>query len=180
MLIFKNFTYSQGSFKGNPAAIFTDEDGNDWYQSQKKFKADSLKVAFDKSGLVVVASFDASTLAPANLSVAEIETKEIPQDFFVKSKRWQFNGYGIVTCPYTTEEVQQKAESQRQNLLTVANSITADWRTELQLETITDDDKASLIKWMAYIKAVKTIDLKGITNEEALNEIVWPVQPESE
>ncbi|SUG37848.1 bacteriophage tail protein [Salmonella enterica subsp. arizonae] len=45
-----------------------------------------------------------------------------------------------------------KAETTRQKLLTDANSTIADWRTELALGEISDDDKVSLTQWMAYIQ----------------------------
>lgn len=70
------------------------------------------------------------------------------------------------------------AESKRCRLLNEANKITSDWRTELQLETISDADKASLIKWMAYIKALKSLDFTAIKDEAENNAIKWPVAPE--
>ncbi|WP_240116270.1 tail fiber assembly protein [Erwinia endophytica] len=73
---------------------------------------------------------------------------------------------------------QLKAESQRQNLLSEANGTIADWRTELQLEVISDDDKASLIQWMAYIKALKVLDFTGVTDEMIYKTIAWPDKPE--
>lgn len=72
---------------------------------------------------------------------------------------------------------QTKAESQRQYLLSVANSTIADWRTELQLEVITDDDRASLIKWMAYIKDLKAMDLGEIFDIAGYEAIDWPQTP---
>ena len=72
---------------------------------------------------------------------------------------------------------QTKAESQRQYLLSVANSTIADWRTELQLEVITDDDRASLIKWMAYIKDLKAMDLGEIFDIAGYEVIDWPQTP---
>lgn len=72
---------------------------------------------------------------------------------------------------------QAKAESQRQYLLSVANSTIADWRTELQLEVITGDDRAGLIKWMAYIKDLKTLDLSKIFDEAGYDAIDWPLTP---
>jgi len=73
----------------------------------------------------------------------------------------------------------ERAESQRKSLLVSANSTTADWRTELELGVITDDDKASLIKWMAYIKALKTLVFASVTDETGYNDIEWPIEPDS-
>lgn len=73
--------------------------------------------------------------------------------------------------------MQEKAESKRQELLTAANETIADWRTELQLDVISDDDKASLVKWMAYIKALKAMDLTNVKNEDSYESIKWPELP---
>lgn len=69
---------------------------------------------------------------------------------------------------------QDRAESQRQSLLTAANAATADWRTELQLDIISEEDKAILIEWMAYIKTLKALDFSGVGDEAEYNSIVWP------
>ncbi len=42
-------------------------------------------------------------------------------------------------------------------------STVADWQTELALGNISDDDKASLVKWMNYIKALNTLDFSEKT-----------------
>lgn len=70
------------------------------------------------------------------------------------------------------------AESQRQSLLTAAYDKIADWKIELQLETISDDGKDSLIKWMAYIKALKALNLSDVKDEEEYKKIEWPTVPE--
>jgi hypothetical protein len=38
------------------------------------------------------------------------------------------------------------------------------WQTELQLGIISDEDKASLIAWMQYIKAVQAVDTSTTPN----------------
>ena len=86
------------------------------------------------------------------------------------------NGKPVLTDPVI--DWQANAESQRQSLLGEATSTTADWRTELQLDIISDDDKASLVKWMAYTKALKALDLTGVTNEVGYKAIAWPDKPE--
>ncbi|EAB5694044.1 tail fiber assembly protein, partial [Salmonella enterica subsp. enterica] len=72
----------------------------------------------------------------------------------------------------------KKAESQRQNLLDDANDATKDWRTELSLGIISDEDKASLVKWMMYIKKLKALDLSGVKDETDYNAIKWSAKPE--
>ncbi|MHA8184486.1 tail fiber assembly protein [Escherichia coli] len=46
-----------------------------------------------------------------------------------------------------------------------------DWRTELQLGTISDEDRAALTQWMAYISQVKKMELPAIKTEAEFNAI---------
>ncbi|MFO19317.1 hypothetical protein EEM02_24335, partial [Salmonella enterica] len=43
---------------------------------------------------------------------------------------------------------------------------------------IGDDDKDSLTKWMAYIRALKTLDLSGVKDAATFTAIRWPAKPE--
>ena len=74
-------------------------------------------------------------------------------------------------------EWQKIAETQRQSLLSEASTTIADWRTELQLDVISDYDKVILVKWMAYIKALKELDLSSINDESELSLVTWPSKP---
>lgn len=71
-----------------------------------------------------------------------------------------------------------KAETHRQYLLAIANTVTADWRLELQLGIISDDDKAQLSNWMSYIRAHRGLNLSCITDENLFNQIELPASPE--
>lgn len=71
----------------------------------------------------------------------------------------------------TKAELVAQAENQKQALLSEENDVTADWRTELALGIISDEDKASLITWMQYIKAVKAVDTSKAP------QVTWPVKP---
>ncbi|MFK3911382.1 tail fiber assembly protein [Enterobacter cancerogenus] len=73
--------------------------------------------------------------------------------------------------------MQEKAESKRQELLSAANEAIADWRTELQLDVISEDDKANLVKWMAYIKALKALVFSNVTDKDSYESIKWPELP---
>ena len=63
------------------------------------------------------------------------------------------------------------AEQERQALLAQANAITADWRIELSLGIIDDEDKAKLTVWMKYIKALKAVDISPAPD------VSWPEPP---
>lgn len=87
------------------------------------------------------------------------------------------DGKGKPTLTDPIIEWQKIAETQRQSLLSEASTTIADWRTELQLEVISDYDKAILVKWMAYIKALKELDLSSINDESGLSLVTWPSKP---
>lgn len=71
----------------------------------------------------------------------------------------------------THKQLVDALESQRKLLLAEADVITADWRTELALNIIYDDDKAKLTAWMKYIKAVKAVDTSTAPD------VSWPEKP---
>ena len=66
----------------------------------------------------------------------------------------------------------EAAEQQKATLLLEAQATISLWQTELQLGIISDEDKASLIAWMSYIKAVQTVDTSKAPD------ITWPDKPE--
>nr|DAR43810.1 MAG TPA: tail fiber assembly protein [Caudoviricetes sp.] len=66
----------------------------------------------------------------------------------------------------------EAAEQQKTSLLAEAQATISFWQTELQLGIISDKDKASLIAWMKYIKAVQAVDSSKVPD------ITWPDKPE--
>ena len=65
----------------------------------------------------------------------------------------------------------EAAEQQKTALLAEAQATISLWQTELQLGIISDEDKASLIAWMNYIKAVQAVDTSTAPDIE------WPDKP---
>lgn len=72
----------------------------------------------------------------------------------------------------TPEELITIAEQVRQQLLTHADAVMLDWRTELMLGEISDDNKSKLSAWLAYKNEVKAVDVT--TDPEYVN---WPAPP---
>ncbi|MFZ3614059.1 tail fiber assembly protein [Salmonella enterica subsp. enterica] len=98
------------------------------------------------------------------------------QDAFIKEGLMPITrseAMAIVNPPPTHEELIQAAENERQRLLTAADAIMLDWRTELMLGEISDANRVKLSAWLAYKNEVKTVDVT--TNPEHVN---WPVIPE--
>lgn len=63
------------------------------------------------------------------------------------------------------------AEKQKSALLLEARTAISLWQTELQLGSISDYDKASLIEWLAYIKIIQAVDTSKAPS------INWPPAP---
>ncbi|EDC3955023.1 tail fiber assembly protein, partial [Salmonella enterica subsp. enterica serovar Chester] len=165
----------------NIGAYFLEsEDGQDWYECQSLFSDDTAKIMYDPEGVIwgVVNqpvpqrgnTYAVSMLWPVNMSVAEIDAADCPDDCRGDGS-WLYRDGKVLPVPV---DYQAKAETTRQKLLDAANSTIADWRTELALGEIGDDDKDSLTKWMAYIRALKTLDLSGVKDSATFTEIRWP------
>lgn len=73
--------------------------------------------------------------------------------------------------PLTQEELIDQAETKKAGLISSAKQTISLWQSELLLGNISDDDKASLTAWIAYIKAVQVVDTSKAPD------INWPVAP---
>ncbi|KNC92538.1 tail fiber assembly protein [Trabulsiella odontotermitis] len=60
--------------------------------------------------------------------------------------------------PPTPEEAIAAVEQKKTELLATAQSTIINWQSKLLLGIITDDEKASLIAWLAYIDALNAVD----------------------
>ncbi|SIY57340.1 tail fiber assembly protein [Shigella sonnei] len=48
------------------------EDGKNWYEEQKNFQPDTIKIAYDENNIIVAVSKDVSTINPEGLSIVEV------------------------------------------------------------------------------------------------------------
>lgn len=71
-----------------------------------------------------------------------------------------------------------QAEVTRQKLLNDSDNAIKDWRIELTLGIISDENKAALILWMNYINVLKSLDLTGISDEATFIASKWPALPQ--
>lgn len=115
------------------------------------------------------------------------DAREISDELYLALMVGQSSGKMIVSnksgFPELAERIvnwQEVAESKRDSLLLEAKEITSDWRTELSLDLISEEDKTMLVKWMAYIQQVKSMDVSAITDEQSYNAIIWPLEPETD
>lgn len=154
------------------------EDGRDWYESQRLFAADTLKIMFDADGIIRSAETDVSRLWPLNCYVAEVAVESVPEGFAIDGK-WIYSNGEICPRVYSGAELVARAESVRADLISTARSTISEWQTELALGTISDADKSQLIAWLDYIRAVKAVDVSALTNETDYKSLAWPDAPHS-
>ncbi|EDI8720429.1 phage tail protein [Salmonella enterica] len=71
------------------------EDGQEWYESQKQFAADTIKFSYDSDGIIRSISRDVSALWPVNMSVAEVADTTANRRADI-SGRWGFDGENVI------------------------------------------------------------------------------------
>ena len=118
-------------------------------------------------GGVVVEFFetdgDISKMLHPDLKWVDITNINPQPDF-----NWRYDGKAF-TAPVV--DYMKLAEQEKSYRLLEAERITADWKVELSLGIISDDDKKNLIAWMEYIKRVKLVDTSKAPD------ITWPTPP---
>ncbi|ENQ5775139.1 DUF4376 domain-containing protein [Salmonella enterica] len=83
------------------------EDGQEWYECQKQFAPDTIKVAYDADGIIRSLSLDVSALWPDGLSVAEVPDTTANRRADI-SGRWGFDGATIVDLMTPEKAREQK------------------------------------------------------------------------
>ncbi|EPJ5577296.1 tail fiber assembly protein [Citrobacter farmeri] len=69
----------------------------------------------------------------------------------------------------TREEAIAAAEQKKSELLIAAQATIINWQSKLLLGVISDDEKTSLLAWLAYIDALNAVDTANPN---------WPAHPE--
>ena len=146
------------------------EDGRNWYEEQKNFQPDTLKIAYNKKGIICCIEKDVSSISPENLSVVELPDITANRRADI-SGSWMFKDGTVVKRTYTEEEQRQQAETQKQKLLHQAREKTQFWQTQLALGIISDSDRQQLMNWMLYVQQVGSIDTSSLP-------VTFPEQPE--
>ena len=144
------------------------EDGQNWYEEQKNFQPDTIKIAYDKNNVIVNVSKDVSTINPEGLSVVEVSdiTANRRAD---NNGNWMFLDGKVVKREYTEQELQQQAESQKAALLSESESVIQPLERAVRLNMATDEERTRLEAWERYSVLVSRVDT---ANPE------WPQKPE--
>ncbi|KUT27609.1 tail fiber assembly protein [Escherichia coli] len=144
------------------------EDGKNWYEEQKNFQSDTLKMVYDHNGVIICIEKDVSAINPEGASVVELPdiTANRRAD---DSGKWMFKDGAVVKRIYTADEQQQQAKSQKAALLSEAESVIQPLERAVRLNMATDEERARLESWERYSVLVSRVDT---ANPE------WPQKPE--
>lgn len=145
------------------------EDGKNWYDEQKKFAADTLKIAYDQNGVIVNISRDVSTINPTGLSVVELPNSTANRRADIYGG-WVFDGEKVIKRVYTTEEMRRQAESKKAKLLEDAETVITPLARAVKLGIATNEEQKRLEVWELYSVKVSRVN----TSKPA-----WPDKPTS-
>ncbi|ECA5219236.1 tail fiber assembly protein [Salmonella enterica subsp. enterica serovar Bareilly] len=134
-----------------------DEDGKNWYEEQKKFSADSLKIAYDKNNIIVDINKDVSAINPEGYSVIELPDITANRRADV-SGRWMFNGEQVSKRVYSPEELRQQAEAKKVKLLEEAETVITPLARAVKQGIATDEEQKRLDAWELYSVMVNRVD----------------------
>ncbi|ENZ0267865.1 tail fiber assembly protein, partial [Escherichia coli] len=142
--------------KYNVTWLFSEDDKN-WYEEQKNFQPDTIKIAYDKNNVIVTISKDVSTINPEGLSVVEVsditENRRADND-----GNWMFLDGKVVKREYTEQALQQQAELQKAALLSAAESVIQPLERAVRLNMATNEERARLESWERYSVLVSRVD----------------------
>ncbi|EGZ3963860.1 tail fiber assembly protein [Salmonella enterica subsp. enterica serovar Kirkee] len=145
-----------------------DEDGKNWYEEQKKFSADSLKIAYDKNNIIVDINKNVSAINPEGYSVVELPDITANRRADV-SGCWMFNGEQVSKRVYSPEELRQQAEAKKQKLLEEGEAVIKLLSRAVKMGIATDEERQRLEVWEQYSVLVSRVDTSAPD---------WPEKPE--
>lgn len=146
------------------------EDGKNWYEEQKNFQEDTIKLAYTAEGIIVAIDKDVSAINPEGLSVVELPDITANRRADI-SGNWMFKDSAVIKRTYTEEEQRQQAENEKQSLLQLVRDKTQLWDSQLRLGIISDENKQKLTEWMLYAQKVESTDTSSLP-------VTFPEQPE--
>ncbi|HDQ7021583.1 TPA: tail fiber assembly protein [Escherichia coli] len=148
------------------------EDGKNWYEEQKNFASDTIKLVYTGDGRVVWVGKDVTGIEPRNASVIEVPD-------ITANRRVTVPGYWFYRDGNFIFDYKLKAEDERDALLKQVSIMTSDLEKDLLLGLISDEDREKLKAYRIYAKSLQAMDFSPITDKASYNAIEWPVSPET-
>lgn len=147
------------------------EEGKNWYEEQKNFSPDTLKIAYDTKGIIVCIDKDVSAINPTGLSVVELPniTANRRAD---ASGHWMYLDGQIIKRVYTHDELATLADEKKARLLSDVAAVIAPLERAVKHGMATDDERTRLEVWERYSVMLSRIDTS------LAPDIKWPTPPE--
>ncbi|MBT9429956.1 tail fiber assembly protein [Candidatus Symbiopectobacterium endolongispinus] len=147
------------------AIFLISEDGQDWYECQKSFQPDTMKVEYEADGVIRSMGYYISGFCPEGCSVAEVS--EWPKES-VPNRKWCFVDGEVVSRVYTADKLKEQATHKRDYLLEQAAKIIAPLQGASDLDIATEAEKAALLAWKKYRVLLNRADISKAPD------IAWP------
>ncbi|KDT07995.1 tail fiber assembly protein [Escherichia coli] len=151
--------------------LFSEDDKN-WYEEQKNFASDTIKMVYTGDGRVVWVGKDVTGIEPRNASVIEVQD-------ITANRRITVPGYWFYRNDEFVFDYKLKAEDERDALLKQVSIMTSEWEKDLLLGLISDEDRDKLKAYCLYAKSLQAMDFSTIADKSSYNAIEWPVSPEA-
>ena len=148
------------------------EDGKNWYEEQKNFSGNTIKVAYNEKGRVVWGGKDVTGIEPTNVSIIELPD-------ITANRRITAPGFWFYRNDEFVFDYKLIAEGERDALLKQVSIMTSEWEKDLLLGLISDEDREKLKAYRIYAKSLQAMDFSPITDKTSYNAIEWPVSPEA-
>ncbi|CAI1974421.1 tail fiber assembly protein [Serratia plymuthica] len=180
----KNFTITepetadQKSLAASHGVLFLkSESGDDWYECQKNFRNDTIKIMYDNNGIIrsitnksnAEGHYDVSGFFPEKMSVAEID--QLPEGADIDG-RWFFDGIQVKPREYSSAELQQQAMNKKQDLMKQATLQIATLSDAIELGIASDEEQRRLTDWKTYRVLLSRLD------PGTAPDIDWPQPPQ--
>lgn len=148
-------------------------DGTDWYDCQSEFSNETLKIAFDKNGVIRTINEDVSMIWPINMSVAEVKKDDAPRELFEQlDGDWIFDGEKIIPRVISEYEVMSLTEKKRAQLMIDANQKITPLQDASDLGIATEDELERLKVWKTYRVLLNRVEIANAPD------IDWPQRPD--
>lgn len=169
MNIYKKYEPDNPEVSG--ALYLKNENGLDWYDAQRMYSDDTLKVSINEYGHVKSYSYDASALFPLDCAVIELEPKNVPLDLN-SDEEWVIVNNDIVRRELTEDEriKANKVEMIRQ--LSIARDKIEVLSDAVEFNVATDIEMQQLTEWKRYRLALTRINISKVSDIE------WPLIPQ--
>ena len=130
------------------------EDGKNWYEEQKNFQPDTLKIAYDHTGMSVIELLDITANRRADVS-----------------GNWMYQDGQVIKRTYTRDELIAQAATEKARLLAEASTCIAPLQDSVDLGMATEADKISLTAWRTFRVLLSRVDTSTAPD------VVWPEMP---